>query len=188
MLRAEIDRLRLHRPAIELGFSWLERHLPDPPARDGIVHSDVRNGNIVVGPTGLRAILDWEAALNRSDPMQDLAWSALRMWRFRSDALEIGGLAGREPLTAGYSEAGGVFDVDRFEWWKVAETLRWALGLAQQAESFLSGRVPNLVMAASGRRVSELEWDLLMQIGTPLTGPRRSRLSPPAHLSASVVP
>jgi hypothetical protein len=29
---------------------------------------------------------------------------------------------------------------------------------------FLEGRVPSIVMAASGRRVPELEWDLLMLI------------------------
>ena len=38
------------------------------------------------------------------------------------------------------------------------------VGLAHQAESFLDGSVPDIVMAASGRRVSELEWDLLMLI------------------------
>ena len=43
-------------------------------------------------------------------------------------------------------------------------TLRWAVGLATQAMAFLDGRVPNIVMAASGRRVPELEWDLLMLI------------------------
>ena len=56
------------------------------------------------------------------------------------------------------------FDEDRFEWWKVEGTLRWAVGLAGQTMAFLDGRVPSIVMAASGRRVSELEWDLLMLI------------------------
>jgi hypothetical protein len=42
--------------------------------------------------------------------------------------------------------------------------LRWAAGLASQAMAYLDGRVPSIVMAASGRRVSELEWDLLMLI------------------------
>ena len=38
------------------------------------------------------------------------------------------------------------------------------VGLAGQTMAFLDGRVPSIVMAASGRRVSELEWDLLMLI------------------------
>ena len=75
------------RPVLELGLRWLDRHLPDPPERESIVHSDVRNGNLIVGTDGLRAVLDWEGALASGDPMQDLAWPALRMWRFREDEL-----------------------------------------------------------------------------------------------------
>ena len=152
------------RPVLALGLRWLERHLPAPPARRSILHTDVRNGNLIVGDDGLRAVLDWEGALASGDPMQDLAWPALRMWRFRQDEAEVGGFAGRSALAAGYEDAGGEFDVERFRWWKVEGTLRWAVGLASQAMAYLDGRVPNIVMAASGRRVSELEWDLLMLI------------------------
>jgi aminoglycoside phosphotransferase (APT) family kinase protein len=152
------------RPVLELGLRWLDRHLPDPPEGESIVHSDVRNGNLIVGTDGLRAVLDWEGALASGDPMQDLAWPALRMWRFREDEREIGGFAGRDPYVAGYESAGGRFDEARFRWWKVEGTLRWAVGLAGQAMAYLDGRVPSIVMAASGRRVTELEWDLLMLI------------------------
>ncbi len=55
-----------------------------------------------------------------------------------------------------------MFDVERFQWWKVLGTLRWGLGLAGQAAAHLDGRFSTVVMAASGRRVPELEWDLLM--------------------------
>jgi hypothetical protein len=41
-------------------------------------------------------------------------------------------------------------------------TLKWGLGLAGQAAAHLDGSVPSIVMAASGRRVAELEYDLLM--------------------------
>jgi aminoglycoside phosphotransferase (APT) family kinase protein len=163
-LAAAIAELPQRRPVLELGLRWLERHLPEPPEHESIVHSDVRNGNLIVGPDGLRAVLDWEGALASGDPMQDLAWPALRMWRFREDEREIGGFAGRGPYVAGYESAGGRFDEERFQWWKVEGTLRWAVGLAGQAMAYLDGRVPSIVMAASGRRVSELEWDLLMLI------------------------
>jgi aminoglycoside phosphotransferase (APT) family kinase protein len=163
-LTAAVDELPQRRPVLELGLRWLQRHLPAPPDRESIVHSDVRNGNLIVGPDGLRAVLDWEGALASGDPMQDLAWPALRMWRFREDACEIGGFAGRVPYVEGYESAGGHFDEDRFRWWKVEGTLRWAVGLGAQAMAYLDGRVPSIVMAASGRRVSELEWDLLMLI------------------------
>lgn len=150
------------RPVIDHGLGWLEQRLPRPPARPAIVHRDVRNGNLIVGPDGLRAVLDWELALAGGDPMEDLAWAAVRMWRFGNDALEIGGFCDRADLIAGYVAAGGSFDTERFEWWKVARTLWWALGLTNQALGYLAGDTPSVVMAASGRRVSELEWDLLM--------------------------
>lgn len=152
------------RPVIALGMHWLERHLPEPCPRQTIVHTDTRNGNLIIGPDGLRAILDWEGARRLGDPMEDLAWPSLRMWRFHEDANEIGGFAGVEPYTAGYESAGGTFDPDRFRWWKVLGTLRWALGLAGQAAAHLDGRFSSIVMAASGRRVHEMEWDLLMLI------------------------
>jgi len=46
--------------------------------------------------------------------------------------------------------------------------LKWGLGLAAQAAGHLDGTFRSIVMAASGRRVPEMEWDLLM-----LTDPRR---------------
>jgi aminoglycoside phosphotransferase (APT) family kinase protein len=159
---AGVTELLANRPTFAMGLRWLERRLPDRPPRHTIVHTDARNGNLIVGTDGLRAVLDWEGARRSGDPMQDLAWPALRMWRFREDDREIGGFAGREPFVAGYERAGGVFDVERFRWWKVLGTLRWGLGLASQADAHLDRRFPSVVMAASGRRVPELEWDLLM--------------------------
>lgn len=152
------------RPALALGMKWLERRLPTSPRRLSVLHTDVRNGNLVVTPEGLAAILDWEGARRHGDPMEDLAWPALRMWRFREDHLEVGGFATREPFVDAYSRAGGGFDEERMEWWKVLGTLRWAVGLYGQAAAHLSGSFPSIVMAASGRRVAEMEWDLLMLI------------------------
>ena len=148
-------------PAFTLALGWLARKRPQPPARLAVVHGDFRNGNIIVGPDGLRAALDWEIC-HVGDPMEDLGWLCQRMWRFRNDALEVGGFGTRADLRGGYEAAGGRFDASRFHWWKTMGTLRWGLGLAGQAKAHLDGSVPSLVMAASGRRVAELEWDLLM--------------------------
>lgn len=159
---AAMSELLQPRPAIAMGLRWLERNLPGAPPRRTIVHGDARNGNLIVSADGLQALLDWEGSKRNGDPMEDLAWPCLRMWRFREDEREVGGFAGHDPYVAGYEAAGGTFDAERFHWWKVLGTLRWGLGLAGQAAAHLDGRFSNIVMAASGRRVPELEWDLLM--------------------------
>ncbi len=148
-------------PAFTLCFNWLARNRPPAPGRLAVVHGDFRNGNLIVGEDGLRASLDWEVC-HVGDPMEDLGWLCQRMWRFRNDALEVGGFGSKADLRAGYQDVGGRWDEARFQWWKAMGTLRWGLGLAGQAKQHLDGSVPSIVLAASGRRVAELEYDLLM--------------------------
>jgi aminoglycoside phosphotransferase (APT) family kinase protein len=159
-MRAQLDSLWQPAPALALGLRWLSRTAGDVPPRLALVHGDFRTGNIIVDPTGLRALLDWEAT-HLGDPMADLSWIALRTWRFGEDALEIGGFSERAPFVDAYVRAGGEFDARAFHWWKVYGTMRWGLGLAKQAIAHMDGSVPSIVMAASGRRVAELEFDLL---------------------------
>ncbi|MFQ5698836.1 MAG: phosphotransferase family protein [Myxococcota bacterium] len=147
-------------PALWLCLRWLERERP-PDVEPRVIHSDLRNGNLVVSDDGLAAVLDWEGS-RIGDPMEDLAWPCVRMWRFRNDSLEVGGFGTREDLRRGYEEAGGHFDEARFHWWKVLGTVRWGLGLAGQAAAHLDGSFRSIVMAGSGRRVAELEYDALM--------------------------
>jgi aminoglycoside phosphotransferase (APT) family kinase protein len=148
-------------PAFALALRWLERNRPPPAARSSVIHGDFRNGNLVVGPDGLRAALDWEVA-HVGDPMEDLGWLCQRMWRFRNDAREVGGFAGRADLASAYQAAGGAFCAASFHWWKLFGTLRWGIGLGLQAQAHLDGSFRSIVMAASGRRVAELEYDALM--------------------------
>ena len=157
-----IEAMQPVRPALVWALEWLRANRPAPPERLTMVHTDVRNGNVLVSEDGLQAILDWEGLRRFGDPMQDLAWTAVRAWRFRNDSLEIGGLADRSALVDGYVEGGGTFDAERFHWWKVSMTLWWALGMHGQAMAHIDGTFSHIVMAASGRRVPEMEWDLLM--------------------------
>lgn len=157
---AQLDELLQPAPVLELGLRWLRRNQPDPPARHTMVHGDVRTGNIMVSRRGLAGMLDWEGC-HTGDPHEDLAWVAVRTWRFGNDTLEVGGFSALDPVVAAYREAGGHFDADSYHWWKVLGTLRWGIGLSRQSVQHLNGTYRNIAMAASGRRTAELEYDLL---------------------------
>ena len=167
IIDTQLDLLTTPSPVFAYAIRWLERNAPREPDGPAIVHSDIRNGNTVVGDDGLRAILDWETT-RVGDPMEDLAWPCQRMWRFREDALTVGGFAGVDLLRAAYERAGGTWEQQRFEWWRVHGTVKWGLGLASQARAHLDGSFRSIVTAASGRRVTELEYDTLL-----LVRPRR---------------
>jgi len=153
-------------PAFVLGLRWLEGHRPSPPRHNVLLHGDFRNGNLVVDKKGLRGVLDWEVS-HVGDPMEDLSWMCVRMWRFGNDEQQVGGFSGLKPLRAAYEDFGGEWHAQRFHWWKVLSTLKWGLVLAVQAAAYLRGATGSIAMAASGRRVAELEYDTLMLIRDP---------------------
>jgi len=80
-------------PAFELAMRWLVAHLPKS-SRQALVHGDFRIGNVIFGPKGARAILDWEFA-HLGDPLEDLAWICVRSWRFMSRSSRPSGLGSR---------------------------------------------------------------------------------------------
>ena len=162
LARTDLQLTELLQPSPIFAYAqrWLESHAPTGAPELAIVHGDVRNGNVIIDEQGLAAVLDWEVA-KVGDPLEDLAWTCLRCWRFGEDDKEVGGFGARGPFAAAYEAGGGTFDLERFHWWKVLGTYRWGLGLAGQAAAHLDGRFSNIVMAMSGRRVGELEYDLL---------------------------
>jgi aminoglycoside phosphotransferase (APT) family kinase protein len=143
----------------EQAHAWLLSHRP-PHSADSLIHGDLRMGNVIVGPAGLEAVIDWEL-VHRGDPLEDLAWLCLKAWRF-GEPLEVGGLGTIDELVAAYEDAGGR-PVDRtaLHWWLVAKTLTWGIGCMLQADFHLSGRVRSVELATVGRRVAEQEWDLI---------------------------
>jgi aminoglycoside phosphotransferase (APT) family kinase protein len=157
--REFLDLLGEPHPAFELGLRWLEANRP-PPSPETVVHGDFRHGNLIVGPDGLRAVLDWELA-HAGDPLEDLGWLCVKAWRFGSD-LPVGGFGTREDLFAAYEEASGrPLDPDAVHWWEVLGTLKWGIICIIQAASHLTGATRSVELAAIGRRVCENEHDLL---------------------------
>jgi aminoglycoside phosphotransferase (APT) family kinase protein len=148
------------RPVIELAIRWLEDNLP-PVRPPRLVHGDLRNGNMIIDPDGLQAVLDWEIA-HLGDPMEDLGWICVNSWRFGEIDNPVGGFGPREELFAGYEAAAGVpADPAEVHWWEVLGSLSWGVSCGATGVDDHAQRDRALERAMIGRRASECEIDLL---------------------------
>lgn len=155
----------LQHPALAYALRWVQEHLPTT-WKPALVHADFRTGNLIVGPEGVRCVLDWEIA-RIGDPMQDLGVLCMRTWGF-GGALPVGGFGRRKDLYAAYEAAGGApVDPNRVLFWEAFSNLKWAIscvrrGLATQAD----GRPAGVEMCAVGRRLEEPLWDFFSLLET----------------------
>jgi aminoglycoside phosphotransferase (APT) family kinase protein len=148
------------RPVFELALRWLRDRNPGPPEQVTLVHGDFRHGNLIIGPEGLRAVLDWELA-HTGDPMEDLGWICVNSWRFGEIDKPVGGFGAREELFAGYEAGGRRVDPDRVKFWEVMGTLRWGVMCCGMMQRFRLTPERSVERAMIGRRASETEIDLL---------------------------
>lgn len=160
--REMLDQLGQPHPTFELVFKWLDANRPASDRRV-LVHGDFRLGNVIVGPEGLRAVLDWELA-HLGDPMEDLGWLCVKAWRFGS-RLPVAGVGEYQALFDAYEAAGGgAVDPDVVRWWEVLGTLKWGIMCIMQANAHTSGMSRSHELAAIGRRVCENEHDLFLAL------------------------
>lgn len=179
-MRSLLDALREPHPAFELGLAHLERTRPATRS-SVVVHGDFRMGNLLVGSSGLSAVLDWELA-HLGSPIEDLGWFCARAWRFGSP-LRAGGVGTVEQLLTGYLEAGGQpVEPAELDWWETYACLRWGLICVLQASVHLSGLHRSVELAAIGRRAAECEEDLLELVMG------QSNLEPPGKPAGRRVP
>ncbi len=154
-----IDAIGLPLPPLELALRWARERMPREAMRT-LVHGDFRTGNFIVGPEGIRAVLDWEIA-HVGDPMEDLGYVCMRTWRF-GGAGPVGGFGAREDLFAAYEKASGrPVDREQARFWEVVGAMRWALGCVRRAHAWRHQRERKLEFAAVGRRIEEPIYDLL---------------------------
>lgn len=147
------------RPVFDFALLWLDRNRP-PDGTRALVHGDFRNGNLIVGPEGIRAVLDWELA-HIGSPVSDLGWLCVTSWRFQNPDRPVGGFGSREELLEGYRDAGGgPVDPVQLHWWEVFGTLSWGVMCAEVCQTFRDG-VRSVEGAMIARRASETEFDLL---------------------------
>ncbi len=157
-----LDSMGEPHPVFELAFRWLRKRLPGSD-RITLVHGDFRNGNFIVGPGGIRAVLDWELA-HLGDPWEDLAWVCMRSWRFGAPG-EVGGFGDRDAFYRAYEQTSGIpVDRNAVTWWEVMSNCKWGVMTIGQAFTHLWGHVRSLELAAIGRRTVETEYDVLRLI------------------------
>ncbi len=148
------------RPVFEMAFAWLRRH-PPPPAPTVLIHGDFRNGNLIVAPHGIVAILDWEL-MHLGDPLEDLGWLCVNSWRFGQIDLPAGGVTSREALFEAYEQASGR-SIDRAaaHFWEVLGVLRWGVMCAAMVDWVHAGQDASIERCMIARRASETEIDLM---------------------------
>src|SRR5439155_23382987 len=76
-LEREYRSFNWPRPVFELALRWLRDHDPGPSREVTLVHGDFRHGNLIIGPDGVRAVLDWELA-HFGGPMEDRGWTCVK--------------------------------------------------------------------------------------------------------------
>lgn len=158
--RALYDGYNYPHPVFEVAFKWLEQRLPNSPPLT-LVHGDFRNGNLMIGPDGVRAVLDWEL-VHIGDPAEDLGWICVNSWRFGESKKIVGGFGDVNDLLEGYAEAGGKsMTAERVKFWEIFGTLKWGIMCMTMYQAFAQGSDRTVERAAIGRRSSETEIDLI---------------------------
>jgi len=157
--RDELDQTGQPHPAFEIGLRWLEASQPAGRAAV-LTHGDFRLGNLIIGPAGLRAVLDWELSAI-ADPRLDLGWLCSPSWRFGGQA-PVGGIGEYDELLQAYAEVTGLIITQaELRWFEVLAVLRWGVLCIRQTLRHLTGSTRSIELAALGRRVCEMEWALL---------------------------
>lgn len=158
--KAQLRRLHRASPVIAWGIARCEAQMYFGTA-PVFCHRDYRTGNYMVDAHGLTAILDWEFA-GWSDPDEDLGWFLSRSWRFGRPELEAGGIGDRAAFLSAYAQAAGrVPDAGRVAWWETVANIRWAIIALQQAERLAQPEETSLELALIGRRLPEIEAEIL---------------------------
>jgi aminoglycoside phosphotransferase (APT) family kinase protein len=165
-LAAQISRYDAYceyHPGLDVGIRWLENNRPKEKPRV-FVHGDYRNGNVILSPDGIEAVLDWECA-HIGSAMEDFGWVCLRAWRFGNINQPVGGFGPRDEFYQAYTSNGGqAIDEDEIRWWEIFGSLRWAVLNMMQADGHIRGVRRSLPFACCGRNTSMIEYDMLMTI------------------------
>lgn len=155
-LRSIVDRLAIHRPALEWGLRWAEINSVNPE-RITLVHSDFHTGNYALDARGLTAVLEWQFAA-WGDPLSDLGSFCAECWRFDRVDLEAGGIGSRSDFYDGYERESRIaIDDTAVRYWEAVAHLRRAVHALQVEAQHRFDQEPSLAFALNGRVLAEIE-------------------------------
>ncbi len=145
-------------PMIDYTARWLMDNIP-PDSRVALTHNDFRNGNLIVAPDGIAAVLDWELA-HIGDPIRDIGWLCTNSWRFGLSENEVGGFGKLDDLLAGYEAQSGIaVSREHVRFWQVFGSFWWAIGCLKMATRWKEGPDRSVEQPVIGRRSSECQVD-----------------------------
>ena len=171
-LRGELDAAGAASVMLEGAHTWLRANTPSEVAPPRLVHGDFRLGNLMVGEDGVRSVLDWELA-HLGDPAEDLAYVCVPSWRFANYDKPVGGIGEIGDFLAAYKRECGIdIEQERLRFWIIARTLWWGIGCLSMIGFWRSGADRSLERTVIGRRVSEVELDLLLLMEGDRPDPR----------------
>ncbi len=145
-------------PMIDYTARWLLEHLPEE-TEPRLVHNDFRNGNLMVTPRGIVAVLDWELA-HLGDPVRDLGWICTNSWRFGRHELPVGGFGRLGDLLDGYESVSGIrVDPEHVRFWEVFGSFWWGAMSLLGAIVWRHGPDRTVERPGIARRSSECQVD-----------------------------
>lgn len=155
--RSEVERWAAHYeqarlielPVVREAINWLRGNVACS-GRLVLCHGDYRLGNFMLRDGQIVAVLDWELA-HVGDPVEDIAYSGLPLWRGRNPLLS--GLLAADEYFVRYEERTGLtIDPDVFRFWTVQGLLKATAAHVRACRAFEDGRVNDLRLAAMDHR------------------------------------
>ncbi len=168
---AEIDRWErflddatlVEVPLLRAAIGWCRRNLATSE-HVVLCHGDYRIGNFMLADQQIVAVFDWELA-HLGDPVEDLAWAGLRLFRGRSPL--VSQLLPLDEVLTRYTDQTGMHvDDDVLRFWTVLGMVKAAAPHLRAASAFESGRSSDVRLAAMGHQslhvlrhlADELSW------------------------------
>lgn len=138
-------------PALRRAIGWLHANVATS-GRVALVHGDYRLGNFMIdADRHMNGMFDWELA-HVSDPVEDIAYSGLRLFRGRSPLLS-NLLSAEDYFTRYQARTGLVVQPEVYRFWTVLGYLKASASHLRATRAYEDGANGDLRLAAMGHQV-----------------------------------